>query len=186
MNGSPAVRPIKHEPAWKMVAAALLAALPLAAWRGGPMESGQTVQATLTLITLDRHEVACQLDRTVDGQRCEFPGPSAEARPSTTGALEEADTLAPYLTVTRTMFLLPGLFKEPAIAARYRQEPPDGVPRERLRRFQATCQLRLREKIPELAVRWERSAAWGTAHGAWVADVLSCRVHGNGGRSAGD
>jgi hypothetical protein len=130
------------------------------------------VPAAITLITSDREDLACGMDRSVGAWRCGFSASGEARNPPAAGE----DVLAPYLTVSRAMFLVPGLFDQPALAARYRAEPPAGVARSNLRRFVASCRLRLRERVRTVSVRWERTAEWQPASDAWVADVVGCRV----------
>lgn len=158
--------------AWLVIGLAALIAWPLGSWRGGSMEPGQVVPAAITLITSDREELACGMDRPVGSWRCAF---SALGEPSDPPP-PAGQVLAPYQTVSGAMFLLPALFDQPALAARYQAEPPAGVARNDLRRFVASCQLRLRERVHKLSVRWEREAPWNPASDVWAADVVGCRV----------
>ena len=158
--------------AWLVIGLAALIAWPLGSWRGRSWEPGQVVSAAITLITSDREDLACGMDRSVGARRCAFSASGEARNPPVRGD----HVLAPYLTVSRAMFLVPALFDQPALAARYQAEPPAGVARNDLRRFVASCQLRLRERVPALAVRWERTAPWQPAGDAWVAEVVGCRV----------
>jgi hypothetical protein len=157
---------------WLVIIVAAVVAVPLWNWRGTWNQPGMTTSATITLVTSDREDLACALGRRVDGYRCGFQGntepwgdPPAPAQ-----------TLAPYMTVNRQMYLVPALFEQPAIAARYQQEPPANIPRERLKRFEAICTLRLREKVDQFKVRWEAGGSWGSADAAWMAEPSDCRV----------
>ena len=157
---------------WLVIVAAAVLAVPLWTWRGRWNQPGATTSETITLVTSDREDLACAFDRRVGDYRCGFqsttepwPDPPAAAR-----------TLAPYMTINRQMFLLPALFDQPAIAARYQQEPPGNVPRARLKRFEVVCTLRLREKVDQFKVRWERTGTWGSADAAWVAEPTDCRL----------
>ena len=85
----------------------------------------------------------------------------------------------PYMSDGRQMFLLPGLFEQTAVLARYEREPPERKRRDLLRRFNALCKLRLVERLEEgFDVRWLRSSPWGRSDAAWVAVPISCRVDG--------
>jgi hypothetical protein len=77
------------------------------------------------------------------------------------------------------MFLLAGLFDEPAVRARYLREPPEGVNRRALRRFTAHCKLRLVEPADQgFSVRWTHDGTWSDGSNAWVAVPVSCRTQG--------
>jgi hypothetical protein len=157
---------------WLVIIAAAVVAVPLWTWRGKWNQPGMTMSATITLVTSDREDLACAFDRRIAGYRCGFQGTTEpwQDPPAT------AQTLAPYMTVNRQMYLLPALFAQPAVAARYQQEPPANVPRAQLKRFEVICTLKLREKVDQFKVRWERSGSWGSAGAAWVAEPSDCKI----------
>ncbi len=157
---------------WLVVALALAAALPLWRLRGKVDRAGVVVDAPITLITSDRENLSCALPRWVGRYRCEFQSPKR----SWPGPLAPGDLLAPYDTVQQQMFLIPGLFEQPSLVARYAQEPPEGVPRDRLVRFVAHCKLRLVERVDEFQARWSRDWSWGPQAGVWVAEPVSCSL----------
>jgi hypothetical protein len=157
---------------WLVIIAAAVVAVPLWTWRGTWNQPGMTMSATITLVTSDREDLSCAFDRRVAGYRCGFQG-STEPWPDPPAV---AQTLAPYMTVNRQMFLLPALFDQPAIAARYQQESPAHVPRAQLKRFEVICTLKLREKVDQFKVRWEHSGTWGSSATAWVAEPTDCKL----------
>jgi hypothetical protein len=153
---------------WLLVIAALAIAGLLWNVRGRGPRAGDVVDAPLTLTTADRDQLACALDRPVGPWRCAFTAsgqPAGVSRP-----------LAPYLTTTRALYLIPGLFEQPALAARLREEPPEDRPPESLRRFVALCRVRLREPVDAVRVRWASRSAFGPEERAWAAEPLDCKV----------
>jgi hypothetical protein len=157
---------------WAIVALGLLAALGLLNWRGNVGRPSTTVSAAITLITSDRDNLSCAMDRAVGPYRCAFVTPD-RAWPE---PVAPSQRLAPYVTVDRKLLLVPGLFEQPALAARYAAEPPEGVPRERLHRFSLRCELRLVERVDRFETRWSRNWPWGPQRGAWVAEPVDCRL----------
>jgi hypothetical protein len=140
--------------------------------------AGRTVDVGITLVTADSRDLACASDETVAGARCLYDakGTLRDGLPTGDEAGRAADVLAPYMTTDNVLFLVPGLFAEPAIAKRFAEEPPT-VSRDRLKRFTAHCQLKIEARAKDLAVRWEPTAAFGPQpDGAWVGRVSSCSI----------
>ena len=154
---------------WLIIGIAVIVAGSLWSWRG-KNAAQKTGEAPITLITSDREDLACALGKAIGHYKCQFraagqPWPEAPA---------EKDKLAPYFTTDRQMFLIPGLFEQPALSARYKSEPPAGKPREQLKRFVARCRLRLIEKVEGFQTRWATDANFGPADSAWVAEPEDC------------
>lgn len=171
MVPGPTARP-SHRREWLLVGLAALLAWPIWTWRGKWDREGAVVDADITLITSDRDDLACAMPRAVKGLRCELESADRAwvAQPS------RAEMLAPYFTTDRRMYLIAGLFEQPALKARVQAEPPEGRPRDSLRRFTAQCKLRLVEKAAKFDVRWERGQPWNPAGDAWVGTPITCRV----------
>jgi hypothetical protein len=157
---------------WLVVVVAFAAAWPLWNWRGGVNRPGAVVDAPITLITSDRENLSCALDHSIGRLRCRFRAPG---RPWPEPP-QRSELLAPYVTVEKQIFLVPGLFEEPALVARYAQESPANVPRDGLRRFVARCKLRLVERVDEVQARWSEGWDWGPQRGVWVARPIACEV----------
>jgi hypothetical protein len=156
---------------WLIIGIAAIVAGSLWSWRG-KTAAQKNVDAPITLVTADREDLACALGKAVGQYKCEFravgqPWPEAPS---------PKDKLAPYFTTDRQMFLIPGLFEQPALAARYRSEPPAGKPRDSLKRFVARCRLHLIEKVEGFQTRWMTTAPFGPADSAWVAEAQDCKI----------
>jgi hypothetical protein len=126
----------------------------------------------ITLVTSDRDDLGCAFSTNVGAYRCEvetdgtaWPEPPAPK-----------DRLAPYYSEERRLFLIPGLFEQPAIAERFRQEDPTGRRRESLRRFSARCKLRLVQQVEGFKVRWLHDDSWHDSGAAWVAEASDCAL----------
>ncbi|MBN1607257.1 MAG: hypothetical protein JW940_11535 [Polyangiaceae bacterium] len=155
------------------VAVALVASVALTHRREKSERSGEVLDADITLVTADRKDLDCVSSEDVDGYAC---GYSDE---KTARKLDESKKLRPYMTLDRQMYLIPGLFLEPAIAARYQTEPPDNKPREQLRRFTAKCKVTIVDDIDNVRVRWTPSGPWQpSANDVVVATLSQCRVEG--------
>ena len=158
---------------WTVVFGALaLGGLILAFGRGHTYSRGEHVPVKLTLITADRGDLDCALDGAIEGLSCAFRGDATAVSPPPL----PQQLLAPYMTPDRRLLLVPGLFEQPALQARYDREKPVGRPKHRLKRFIATCQVELVAKVPKLRVRFGKRSKWGDAADAWVAKPESCTV----------
>lgn len=158
---------------WLLLLAAAIVAIPLWRWRGNTSGAGATVMARITLVTSDRDDLACASPRVVNGYRCAFEKDTGVQR------APAAKWLAPYMTESHQMFLLPELFNQTSLKVRYEKEPPTTTPRSALRRFTAVCKLRLIEKVSGVQVRWVKSDPMSPPDNtAWVAEPLACKVEG--------
>jgi hypothetical protein len=139
---------------------------------GGPSSDGSNVvEAAITLITSDRNDVDCAFDTALDGMRCAFVTPEKPVQ------VDEKNKLQPFYTVDRRLFLVPGLFLEPAIELRFKSEPPT-KPREQLTRFVARCKLRIQKPVTNVRVRWTARDNFGDPQPAEIATVVECKVEG--------
>jgi hypothetical protein len=154
------------------VAVALLASVALTHRHEKSERAGEVLDADITLVTADRKDLDCVASEEVDGYAC---GYSDE---KTARKLDESNKLRPYMTLDRQMYLIPGLFLEPAIAARYKSEAPD-KPRDQLRRFTAKCKVTIVDEIDGVRVRWAQNGPWQpSANDVPVATISQCRVEG--------
>jgi hypothetical protein len=157
---------------WLVVVGALaLGAALLLLSRGRPLADTKRVSVAVTLITSDRHEVACALDGEVLGFRCGYGSNHERVNPPPS----KEKLLGPYVSVDRHVVLVPALFEQPEILARYEREPPRSKARSRLVRFTATCQVDLLTRVPKVDVRFGRGK-WSTENDVWLAKAHSCSV----------
>jgi hypothetical protein len=147
------------------------AALAMQRAPGEPMQTGSTVAADITLITSDRADVDCAAAKGIDPYRCGF---SDENMP---WHGDEANKLKPYYTTDRHLYLIPGLFLQPALEARFKSEPPE-KPRDQLKRFNAKCNLKIAGKVGGVRTRWVPTGAWSDPQEVEVATVIDCKVDG--------
>ena len=132
------------------------------------MQTGSVVDAPITLVTADRHELACAMQGDIAGCKC------AWSEPSTKNSVDPVHTLAPYMTTAGQLFLVAGLFEQPQVSLRYDRERPDGRKREELRRFTATCKLKLMGEAPEVRLQFSQGSPWGESVRAWVGVPSEC------------
>lgn len=135
---------------------------------------GKTVPVEITLVTADAKDLACAADAAVGGARCAFDRGGKPWRGERTGLL------APYMTTSQVLLLIPDLFSEQAIAARLEQEPFEGKPRGDLRRFVASCSLHAQSQVKDFYVRWTPTGQWSHREDAWVGNVSGCTIRETG------
>jgi hypothetical protein len=131
----------------------------------------RTTPADITLVTADRTDVACVSLKGFQGYYCGFSTEIINWQG------DEQNKLAPYYTVDRHQYLIPGLFLEPAIRARYQSEPPN-KPREQLKRFTARCQIKIVGKLAGVRTHWVANTAWGNPEDIEVGTVSGCKIEG--------
>lgn len=139
---------------------------------------GRTIDASITLVASDAKDLACASNDEVAGAKCLYDaGGNARAALATGDAPGRSERiLAPYMTTDNVLFLVPGLFAEPAVAKRYEEEPTT-MNRDSSRRFTARCRLKLEGRVNDVAVRWTQQAAFGPRpEGAWVGRVSACSI----------
>jgi len=127
--------------------------------------------AAITLVTSDRADLDCAAASAIQGFRCGF------ANETTAAQGDEQNKLKPYYTLDRHLYLIPGLFLEPAVAKRYQSELPN-KPREQLKRFTANCQLKVVGKLSGVRLRWLATGTWSNPEDADVATIASCKIEG--------
>ncbi len=131
----------------------------------------RTTPADITLVTSDRTDVACVSQKGLQGYYCGFSTEIINWQG------DEQNKLAPFYTVDRHQYLIPGLFLEPAIRARYQSEPPN-KPREQLKRFTARCQIKIIGKLAGVRTHWVANTAWGNPEDIEVGTVSGCKIEG--------
>jgi len=138
---------------------------------GSTSAVGSTVSAEITLITSDRNDVDCAAATGIDPYRCGFSDESMAWHG------DEANKLKPYYTTDRHLYLIPGLFLQPAVQERFKSEPPD-KPRDLLKRFTAKCDLKIIGKVGGTKVRWLATGTWSNPEEVEVATPITCKVEG--------
>lgn len=136
-----------------------------------PNTPGSTVAGDITLITSDRADVDCAAATGIGEYRCGF---SDENMPWNG---DEAKKLKPYYTTDRHLYLIPGLFLQPALQERFNSEPPS-KPRDQLKRFTAKCNLKIAGRVGGVRVRWLATGTWSNPEEVEVATVVDCKVEG--------
>jgi hypothetical protein len=122
-------------------------------------------------VTSDRADLDCSSRETIRGFHCGFTDET------TPWPGDEQTKLQPVYTTDRHLYLVPGLFAEPAIRLRYLSEPPS-KPRDDLKRFTAKCRLRVVGTLAGVRTRWLNDGAWTDPQGIEVATISSCEVDG--------
>jgi hypothetical protein len=155
-----------------VIVAAVIAAVVIAVLRTSATDAGaKTTPADITLVTSDRTDVDCVSLKGVRGYYCGYSNEIA------TWQGDEQNKLKPYYTTDRHLYLVPGLFLEPAIRVRYQSELPN-KPREQLKRFTAHCQIKVIDKLPGVRVHWIANSAWSDPQEVEVGLVSNCKIEG--------
>lgn len=157
---------------WLVLVVAAIIAWPVWNYRGERHRRGDVVDAPISLVTSDRNQLSCASRKVFGTYRCAIRAPG-HAWPKPPAVAEQ---LAPYNTTDGQFFLVPGLFEQSALAARYAQEPPEHVAIKRLHRFVARCKLRLVHELRSVQVRWSRTGRWSDGPQGWVAEPVTCQV----------
>jgi hypothetical protein len=132
---------------------------------------GSVAQADITLVTADRNDLDCLAEKGLGAYQCGF------VDETTPRQVEERDKLRPFLTVDRHLYLVPGLFLEPAIAERFKAEPPT-KPRDQLKRFTAKCKAKVAGELDSVKLRWSPTGSWEPPKKLTVATVSECKIEG--------
>ena len=154
-----------------VIAAVAIFAAYFATRQGSLAPAAPPKPAAITLVTADRTDLDCVASKTIQGFHC---GYSSE---TTTWQGDEAIKLRPYYTLDRHLYLIPGLFLEPAIAKRFQSEPPT-KPRDQLRRFTANCQIKVVGKLAGARTHWVPNSAWSDPEDIEVGTISGCKIDG--------
>ncbi len=149
-------------PWWVAGTAVLLASLLLSFGRGRPSASAESI--SITVVPPDAVNLDCSSGVRFDDTQCAFDSagkPQAVAKP-----------LRPYVSTSRELLLLSGVFEDPDVSAwlqRARQTGSDA-------RVTLNCNLANLGRLRTVVVRFQRSAAWGQEKDVPVAKVKKCQV----------
>ena len=157
---------------WIAIGIGVAIAVLLVMKRGGSDSGvGSTSSGDLTLVNADRNELECAAAKGVESYQCGFADEN-QAR-----SVEEAKKLRPFMTIDRHLYLIPGLFLEPAISQRYNAEPPDKQ-RNDQKRFTAKCKIKVVGELDNVKLRWSPSGTWEPPKKFPVATVSDCTIEG--------
>jgi hypothetical protein len=140
-------------------------------WRTSTPAAGSQATVDITLVTADRTDAECVAVNGLDDFHCRL------IDENTNWEGEERNLLKPCYTLDRHLYLVPGLFLEPAIRMRYKTEIPK-KPRDQLNRFTAHCQIKVVGKLLGVRTHWSANAAWSAPTEAEVGLVSNCTIDG--------
>jgi hypothetical protein len=136
---------------------------------------GQDIDVSITLVSTDAKALACWSAKDVGGRHCEFESPTQKwAKPPAEGRNPAQDLLAPYKTTDDILFLVPGLWLDPALAKRLTIDPPDFA-REHMR-FVANCKMHLEGEMDNFGVRWAQQGQWQSQPKAFIGIISACSL----------
>ncbi|HEY6477248.1 MAG TPA: hypothetical protein VI456_11755 [Polyangia bacterium] len=168
-------QPLSRRPAWIILAAVAVIALAVWSFRGhssGGPGPGSVDGTAINLVTTDRDDLACASDKSFGKYRCEFKAPGVPWPDPPA----PADRLAGYYTMDQKLVVVPGLFEQPALAARYAQEQPRNLTRDQRPRFSANCQLKTIDHLRDFQTRWLKGGDWNHQDDAPVAVPSGCKI----------
>jgi len=142
------------------------------------MVKGNVIDAPITLVTADRNDLACVHDKAVEGFHCEYATQDKtwESTHEDADAKDRKKLLAPYKTIDDITLLIPGLFEEPAVNERYKDEPPGKLTKDKLQRFTAQCKVKLVAEVDPVLVRWWPKQGWQGPQKIWMGTASDCQV----------
>jgi hypothetical protein len=151
---------------WTLVGVTALAAVVAFNFqRGRAVATGDVADAAITVVPADEGRLACATSQAVGPYRCEYDAAGSAAPP-----VEPKNRVAPYLTLDRTLYLVPGLFEVPSVRAFAARHGPND-------RFVARCKVRLVEPVTEFKIRFQPEAPWEAKGGPnWLAEPVSCNA----------
>jgi hypothetical protein len=132
-----------------------------------PFHVGAIAEVEITLVSSDRGALACTSDRPLWGHACKYREGGRVVQPK--------GTMVPCMTSDRRPLLVPGLFEQPAVAARVARD--EGVPLEKRGRFLARCRVRVLEQVTGVQVRFSPAAPFVEGPKSWLVSPIACSVH---------
>jgi hypothetical protein len=139
---------------------------------------GAEIDAPITLVAADKTDLACMHATEEEGFHCEYATTDKTWAETHQGpdATDRRKLLSPYKTIDDLLFFIPGLFEDPAVDERYKDEPSAKAPRDKQSRFTAQCKLKLLKEVESVMVRWHPKGGWQGPQKAWIGTVSSCQV----------
>jgi hypothetical protein len=128
------------------------------------LASGGVLPISITVIPADAVNLDCSSNAKFGDTKCAFDAqgnPQANAKP-----------LHPYVSVSRELFLLSGVFEDPNVNAWLQRARQTGSNA----RVTLNCQASVLGKLSTVAVRWQSGATWGNERDVPVAAVNGCHV----------
>lgn len=151
------------------------AALNPATWK-----VGTTHRLRITIVTADYEMLDCAYPTEIAGKRCSYKT-TTEAWPRRPGEPidnNKLNIIQPYRTWPDNLLLaVSSLWTHPDVAMRLHNEPPAKIPKEKLGRFVAECQVKFIGSMERPQLRWFNTQAWGQEpNTVMVGDATSCKI----------
>lgn len=145
-----------------------LATAPLLAFSGSSpsFHPGAIVDVDISLVSSDAQDLSCSWDRSAWGHTC---GHRDGGR-----TVQAHGTLVPTVTADRKTLVVPGLFREPQVAARIAADA--GRERDAQQRFVVRCRVRVLQQLNGVQVRFAAGAAFEPPSKQWLVAPLACQV----------
>lgn len=140
---------------------------------------GATVPVKVTLVTADYDRLFCSSSKEIGGKHCAFKTEQERwpDNPQRIADDNKKDLIQPYRTwPDNLLILLAGLWAEPRVAMRLHEEPPVGVPLNKLARFVVECQVKFIGSLSAPRLRWAPTDRWINEGDAMVGLPSDCKV----------
>jgi len=141
---------------------------------------GTTHTIKITIVTADYEMLDCAYPTAIDGKHCSYKS-TTEAWPRRPGEPldnNKLNIIQPYRTWPDNLLLaVSSLWTYPDVAMRLHSEPPANIPKEKLGRFVAQCEVKFIGELDRPNLRWFKTGAWGQEPSKVpVGDAVSCKI----------
>lgn len=142
--------------------------------------TGVTSTVRITLVTADQNLLACASEQAFENAHCQYKT-TTEQWPREPGAPlddNKRNIIQPYRTwFDNKLVFVAGLWAQPDVAFRAHQEPPHGLPADKLARFAVECRLKFIGRFGQVKLRWSPQHSWSDADGPpWVGRAEYCKL----------
>lgn len=149
-----------------------LAGLLLSTDRQPPLRPEASTNVAITLVSSDATNLDCSLDQPAFGYQCAYDAYGKPRRDRGRGVI------VPCVTLHGELLLVPDLFREPAVARRV--DADRRLPVSARKRFTVDCHVRVVGDVPNVRVRFKRTARFGQPRSAWLVVPAHCSVAAHG------
>ncbi|MDX2053956.1 MAG: hypothetical protein SFV15_16255 [Polyangiaceae bacterium] len=141
---------------------------------------GTTHTIKLTVVTADYEHLDCAYPSAIEGKHCSYKTQTETwpRRPGEPLDNNKLDIIQPYRTWPDNLLLaVSNLWTFPDVAMRLHNEPPANIPKEKLGRFVAQCEVKFIGEFDRPHLRWFKTSPWGQEGGKVpVGNAVNCKI----------